>query len=402
MILDYKLDGQPAANHYKVLLLMFDASKADASSPDVQYARGYYTPRQLGDTFFSDANGVQAFMNEASYGRVSFSGRVVGWMDLGPQTTAATTIQQTYNTYAEQATAYATFSDYDIVYFVFLTDAGDQLQVGWQIKVNQIDTSQGRAFVGIDFMINSWFFLQAGSPAYFSAILPSRSWAHELVHTLGSFGHDVALDCGTATLASACAVNGYGNPFSLMGESAFGNHPAISVKEYLKWTTADQVPHISASGDYALCPSETVDTGKKGIVIPLKTPITLTSTTGEKDVTFDRINVEYRRALGFDRYEDRLQSHWLDYFKTDGPVRADGVLLTLGYQDTTFQATALLDMHPASSYVTSTGIEIAGNTGKFADAMLWVGESFHVPGQTTTITVKELTTDGGIRVHVDY
>jgi len=41
--------------------------------------------------------------------------------------------------------------------------------------------------------------------------------------------------------------------------------------------------------------------------------------------------------------EDHLQSSWLNRYKADGPVREDGVLLTLGYRDTTTQATALLD-----------------------------------------------------------
>ena len=83
---------------------------------------------------------------------------------------------------------------------------------------------------------------------------------------------------------------------------------------------------VMGTGDYALCPTETADTGVKGLVIPLKNLITLMSTTasaGNTSVTFDRVMVEYRRALGFDRYLDRLGTSWLDTFKTDGPVRED-------------------------------------------------------------------------------
>ncbi len=401
MAIDYTLVGPPAATHHKVLLLMFNASSKSASSPDVQYARGFYTPQQLGDTFFNDPDGVQAFMNEASYGAVSFSGRVVGWINLPPATTPATTIQQNYNTYAEQATAYANFADYDIVYFVFLTDGTDGLQIGWN-ETNTIKVSQGTFTVGIDFMINSFFYLQAGSPAYYSVILPSRSWSHELVHTFGSVGHDLSLDCGSTVIASSCAIQPYGDPFSLMGESAFGNHPTINVKNHLGWLGDSRLTKVTQSGDFTICPSETVDTGNKGLVIPLKTPITLMSTTGNVSTTFDRIMVEYRLPLGFDRYLDRLQTSWLTPFKTDGPVREDGVLVTLGYQDTTTTATALLDMHPASSYVATTGIEVAGNVGKFSDAMLYVGESYPFAGQTITLRTQGLTSDGGIKVHVDY
>jgi hypothetical protein len=401
MIIDYPLVGPPAATHHRVLLLLFNASSKGPSSPDVQYARGFYTPQQLGDTFFNDPDGVQAFMNEASYGSVSFSGRVVGWINVGPMTTPATTIQQNYNTYAELATPYANFADYDIVYFVFLTDATDGLQVGWT-QTNTITVSQGTFTVGIDFMINSYFFLQAGSPAYYSVILPSRSWGHELVHTLGSEGHDLSLDCGSNVLSSSCAINPYGDPFSLMGESALGNHPTINVKKQLGWVPPSQVVNVTQTGDFTLCPTETLDTGNKGLVIPFKTPISLTSTTGSATVTFDRILVEYRRPLGFDRYLDRLTTSWLAPFKTDGPVREDGVLVMLGYQNTATTATDLLDMHPASSYVATTGIVTAGNVGKFADAMLYVGESYAFAGQSISIATQALTSDNGVSVHVDY
>jgi hypothetical protein len=401
MAIDYTLVGPPAATHHKVLLLMFNASSKTASTPDVQYARGFYTPTQLGDTFFNDPDGVHAFMSEASYGGVSFSGRVVGWINLPATTMAATTIQQNYNMYAEMATAYANFADYDIVYFVFLTDGTDGLQVGWN-QTNTVQVSQGTFTVGIDFMINSFFFLQAGSPAYYSVILPSRSWAHELVHTFGSVGHDLSLDCGQSVIAASCAIQPYGDPFSLMGESAFGNHPTINVKNHLGWLAASRLTTVGKSGDFTICPSETVDSGNKGLVIPLKTPISLMSTTGNATTTFDRIMVEYRRPFGFDRYLDRLQSNWLAPFKTDGPVREDGVLVTLGYQDTSTNATVLLDMHPTSSYVSTAGIEEAGNVGKFSDAMLYVGESYQFAGQSITLATKSLTSDGGIIVHVDY
>jgi hypothetical protein len=401
MVVDYTLVGTPAASHHKVLLLLFNASSKSASTPDGQYDRGFYTPQQLGDVYFNDPNGVQAFMNEASYGSMSFSGRVVGWINLGPMTTPATTIQQNYNTYAQMATSYANFADYDTVYFVFLTDGTDGLQVGWP-PLNSVSVSQGTFMVGIDFMINSEFYLQAGSAELYSVILPSRSWGHEFVHTLGSEGHDLSLNCGTSVLASSCAIEPYGNPFSLMGESAFGNHPTFNVKRKVGWLPQNRVVSVTQTGDYTLCPTETVDTGNKGLEIPLKTPISLMSTTGNSTAVFDRIMVEYRRPLGFDRYLDRLTTSWLTRFKTDGPLREDGVMITLGYQDRTTTGTDLLDMHPASSFVATAGIVTPGNVGKFADSLLYVGESYEFAGQSIKITTGALTGDNGIAVHVDY
>jgi hypothetical protein len=87
-VLDYPLIGPPGDDHYDILMVLFDASSLDASSPDsLVGVRDFYTPRQLGDTFFNDPNGVHAFLNEASYGKLSIAGRIVGWIDLGPQTT---------------------------------------------------------------------------------------------------------------------------------------------------------------------------------------------------------------------------------------------------------------------------------------------------------------------------
>ena len=108
-----------------------------------------------------------------------------------------------------------------------------------------------------------------------------------MTHTLGIAGHDVSLDCGTVTIASSCAINGYGNVFSEMGESALGNHPSIEMKAALKWLDAGQLATVNASTEVTLCPTETQDGKLKGLEIPLKSPITLTSTTTGASVTFD-------------------------------------------------------------------------------------------------------------------
>jgi hypothetical protein len=293
-VFDYKLDGTPGSQHHNVLLLMFNQSSKNAATPDGQGYREFYTPEQLGDAYFSDPNGVLAFMNEASYGKVSFSGRVVGWLDQ-PATPVpkAADFQTNRDMYADLGSPYATWSDYDIVYIVGLTDGADDFQLGWALQ-NTLNTSQGQWAGGVDWMINSFFFTEAGQPYPYSTILPSRSWAHELHHTLGISGHDISLDCGTSTLAAACAFNAYGNVFSLMGESAVGNHPTIGMKQALGWLGAGQLQKVSASTETVICPSETVDDKPKGLEIELKTPLTITSTTVDMPAVFNRIFVEYR------------------------------------------------------------------------------------------------------------
>ena len=402
-VFDYKLDGPAGAQHHNVLLLMFNASSKSAATPDGQGFRNFYTPEQLGDVYFNDPNGVLAFLTEASFGKVSLSGRVVGWLDQPTGVTPkAQEFQDNRDMYAQQATPYATLADYDVVYIIGLTDGTDVLQLGWGLQ-NTLNTSQGQWPGGVDWMINSFFFTQAGTEYPFSTILPSRTWAHELHHTLGIFGHDISLDCGTSTLAAACAFNAYGNVFSVMGESALGNHPSIGMKQALGWLGAGQMQKVSASTQTLICPSESVDGKPKGLEIALKTPLTLTSTTVDEPAVFDRIYVEYRAPLGFDRYLSRLSDPaWQKRFlMAPRNIRQDGVVITLGYADPETQSSALLDMHPTLTDFTKDGIVIPGNVGKFVDAELLVGETFEVPGQGIKITPTAVE-GGGIRVNVAY
>jgi hypothetical protein len=174
------------------------------------------------------------------------------------------------------------------------------------------------------------------------------------------------------------------------------------MKSVLGWVEPDQIATVSESGEQTLCPAESTDGMTKGLVIPLKTPIEIFSEAVGEPATFDRLLVEYRRALGFDRYVDRLQSSYLDRYKDDGPLRTDGVLVSLGYASTDTDSTMLLDVHPDSSFNPDTGTVVAGNIGKTSDALLLVGETFTMEDQGISITVRELTTDGGIVVDVTY
>jgi hypothetical protein len=398
-VIDYALDGAPAAKHYDVLLLMFNASSRNAATPDEGVVAGFYTPRQLGDVFFNDPDGVHAYINEVSHGGVTLSGRVVGWLDLPPTTAPTDDFRINVDAYAQRAVSYATIGNYDIVYIVGLTDGDDVMQIGWQLQ-NSISTTQGRVTVGIDYMINSAFFRQAGGSQAYSTILPSRSWAHELLHTLGVAGHDISLDCGQTTYGPSCAsIVAYGNPFSSMGESALGNHPSVYMKSVLGFIEPSQLVSVTASGSHTLCANASNDAKPKGLTIPLKEPISIAVGSAGTSATFDRLLIEHRRPMGFDRYLERLGTDWLDRFKNDGPVSANGVLVSLGYADAETDSTLLLDTHPTSSF-TSAGIVMSGNVGRMSDATLLVGETFTIDSQGITIKVKETTSDGGVVVEV--
>jgi hypothetical protein len=83
-------------------------------------------------------------------------------------------------------------------------------------------------------------------------------------------------------------------------------------------------------------------------------------------------------------------------------VRSDGVLVSLGYENPDVDTTVLLDAHPTTSYNEAAGVMKAGNTGKFADALLAVGETLDLSSMGVSITTEALTDDGGVVVRVDY
>jgi hypothetical protein len=396
-IIDYALEGSPAAEHFNVALLLFDGtSRSTTPDPDA-YDYTFYTPEQLGDAFFNDPNGVHAYLAEASFGKVSLSGRVVGWIELASNNTPAQEFQTNREQYAALAAEYLDLADYDITYIVALTDVEDQLQIGWDYKSNQLG---GVIPMGIDWMINSRFWKEAGGAGLNSLVLPSTSWAHELQHTFGIDGHANSYNCGTETLGPAenCTIVAYGNPFSLMGEYAYGTHADALMKERLGWLEPSQMIQVTSSGTYTLCPLETADGKPKGLTIQATTP------RAHDQVTFDKIHVEYRRPLGFDRYLSRLDGTdgYLARFKPEGSVRSDGVLVSLGYENPDVDTTVLLDAHPTTSYNEAAGVMKAGNTGKFADALLAVGETLDLSSMGVSITTEALTDDGGVVVRVDY
>jgi hypothetical protein len=396
-VVDYTLEGTPGAQHLNVALLLFDGTSRSTTPDPEAYDYTFYTPEQLGDVYFNDPNGVHAYLSEASFGKVSLSGRVVGWIELDSPTIPAQDFQDNRDQYAALAAEYLNLADYDVTYIVALTDVEDQLQLGWDYQQNQL---AGVFPMGIDWMINSSFWKEAGGIAVGSLALPSTSWAHELQHTLGISGHANSYNCGTEVLGPVanCTIVAYGNPFSLMGEYAYGTHADALMKERLGWLEPSQTVQITSSGTHTLCPLETADGKPKGLTIQATTP------RPHESVTFDKIHVEYRRPLGFDRYLSRLDGTdgYLARFKPEGTVRSDGVLVSLGYDDPMVDTSLVLDAHPTSSYDETDGIKEAGNPGKFADAILAVGETLDLSSMGVSITTEALTDDGGVVVRVDY
>jgi len=391
MVIEYTLVGEPARDHYRVAILMFDGQTTPPEDPS-GWSHTEYTPEMLGEAFFNDPNGVAAYMAEASYGKASFEGTVVGWLDIGSYTGASTDIVLNYDDYAALALDYIDFADYDITYIVAVTDSYEQLQIGWGLQ----NTVQGVFPMGVDYMINSWFWNEAGTRAHSSTALPSTSWAHERSHTLGLGGHAIGLDCGNQIVSTECILAPYANPFSIMGAYIYGTHQDVRGKLAMNFVDAHQLQQVDASGSYGICPLETTDNQVKGLSIPLPETLTLT----DSGAVYDRLIIEYRTPVGFDRYLERLSSDFVTEFFPAGPLDHDGISLMLGYANES-DSTVLLDVHPDTEF-TASGIKVSGDGGKYADARLRLGETVTLETLGLEVTYEGRTTDGGVMVRVTY
>ena len=389
-----------AENNIRVSLVLVDTLAGQTvDDPATEYKMEYYSPRQLGDFFFNHQDGVNKYLQEASYGQIGLSGSVAGWFQAGPADLDADRLIKNYHQYLRLAENTINLASYDVLYLVALVK-GRGAQIGWKSGQQRLKTSRGVIDgLGIVFMVNSPVYDQVNDTYSQSLILPSTSWAHELLHSLGINGHANSLDCGNLIICPdrPKSIKAYGNPFSLMGSSGFSTHPDVMMKMHLGWLDKEQVLKVKTSGDYTIYPLETDDGRVKGLRIPLKKPYRLT----DGGLTFSHLFVEYRTDKGFDRYLARLDGgHILKRYKPEGAVDRNGVLVYLDYDQPDTQSTLLLDMNPATSFNPKRGIKWPGNPGKFADAFLPVGQTYTDPKNGIDLTPIELTDDGGIKIQV--
>lgn len=401
-VLDYTAPTPGTVKTFKVAVLMINTLTTPMVENPVSKQLEFCSPEKLGQIFFQHEHGAASFIKEASYGKVALEGSVVGWIDAPEAGLDGNHISSQKDRFLSLANAYLNYKNYDIFVVHARTEKGGQ-QTGWLYPQQSFTTPQGKVSnIGITWMINSEIFdfapLLTSNWSSGEAVLPTTSWSHELLHTLGITGHANSYDCGNVTLATSGATNpikGYGGCFSIMGEHAYSTHPDALMKSRIGWLTPKQIPDITSSGTYEIRPLETNDGQTKALVIPLRAPITHTQHTAQ----FDAFVVEYRTATGFDRYLERLKgSAFLSSYSTLTNIDSNGVLIYLRYKDTNTDGTALLDMNPATTFKTNRGIKMSGNVGKFSDAILPVNRTFS--WDDIQITPLGTTSSGAMRVRV--
>lgn len=206
---------------------------------------------------------------------------------------------------------------------------------------------------------------------------PSRLWvtsnnhtpqmiAHELGHNFGLL-HAQALECGSASYGSDCAVQNYGDPADTMG-SGYVTHFNAAFKEKIGWLNANGAPAITtvtASGSYAIAPMSAATGGVRALRIPRGTD----PASGEMSYYY----LEYRQPTGFDAT-----------LATTGNL-TKGVLVHVGGVN---QTNVLLDMTPGS---------LASSTfADMSDAALAPGRSYSDAAAGISFTVKSADAGGAL------
>jgi hypothetical protein len=229
-----------------------------------------FTPTQAHELVFSGQ--FQSFMQEQSYGKVSFSGDVVGWYVAGTRIPSYSipedllgAIGQTYG---------INYANYDRVVYLLSGTGGGVSSLGkYEVTIGSTIYNIGISVVG----------LASGGV---SSIL-----SHEMGHSLGVM-HANSWECNDGSILYGDCYNlDYGNSFDVMG-SGDTNHYSSYFKERLGWLEPSQVLSIKATGIYTLSPLETNDSLPKEARIYIK-----------NSNTENPYSLEFRNGTGYSSFD---------------------------------------------------------------------------------------------------
>ena len=167
-----------------VAVLLFNFSN-DTAQP--------WTPASVRGVVFDNANSVDAYLQDASYGQLALTGDVHGWYTIDASNAGCA-----YTTWASQARSKATAAGVNLSAYQYVVYAFPQAtSCGWA----------GLAYL-------------PGTSSWINGAMTLRVVSHEVSHNLGVH-HASTLACTTSgartTFGDSCTQSEYGDPFTVMG-----------------------------------------------------------------------------------------------------------------------------------------------------------------------------------------
>jgi hypothetical protein len=221
-----------------------------------------WTGSTVRSVVFDGSSSVNAYYQDASYGKVSVSGDVYGWYTIDAANSGCD-----YSTWASQARTKAQAAGVPLGNYTY--------------TVYAFPSAPGCGWSGLAYM--------PGTSSWINGSMTLRTVGHELGHNFGVH-HASTLSCtdavGTRVILSAsCTTSEYGDPFSIMGASSRLHNDWHRAQ--LGWLTDMQT--VTTSGVYTLAPADIAGGTPKLIRVP------------RGDGTF--LNLEYLQPEGsFDSF----------------------------------------------------------------------------------------------------
>lgn len=241
-----------------------------------------FTPAQGKELIFNGQ--FQKFMQEQSYGQVSFSGDVVGWFSTNQLNSGCIFLNPTQliavaNNYGID------FSNYGRIVYLVKDGGGGCSGLGkGTLTINGQDYNLSQTSLGLN-EYNSpsgW-----GNQPFIWTNL-DYLLAHEFGHALGVM-HANGWDCGDASLYGDCQHLEYGNYFDTMGGYSNSMDFNLLFKEILGWVPPSRILSINQSGTYTINTLKQM-AGIVGAKININTPTGLATP----------YYLEFRKGIGFD------------------------------------------------------------------------------------------------------
>ncbi len=250
-----------------------------------------FTPAEGQDLVFNGQ--FQDYMQEQSYGAISYTGDVFGWVSINRSITSncffltQSELQGAVNGYN------INLANYDTVVYLLPSNGGGCATVG-ESAVTVNNTSYPVAITSIGLGLGTSF--AYNSPSGFGQ--QPFTWTnldyllgHELGHTLGLV-HANRWSCsGGQMIRGNCTNQEYGNHFDVMGTNSYALNYNAFYKERLGWIPENKMLSITTSGSYTINPLQTFGGNALGAKINFFNPLTNAT---------ESFYIEYRKALGFD------------------------------------------------------------------------------------------------------